>query len=68
EPLDGLTPTERRVARLIANGMTNRDAADALKVSPHTVDSHLRHIFGKLGITSRAALARMIGESTEPER
>ncbi len=54
-----LTPAELRVARLVSEGMTNRAVANHLVVSPHTVDSHLRHIFIKLDISSRVALARL---------
>ncbi|WP_162802922.1 helix-turn-helix transcriptional regulator [Ornithinimicrobium avium] len=52
-----LTPTERRVATLVAQGLPTRDVATALFVSPRTVDFHLRNVFTKLGITSRAELA-----------
>jgi DNA-binding CsgD family transcriptional regulator len=38
---------------------TNREVAERLFVSPHTVNSHLRHVFSKLGITSRVELARV---------
>jgi len=44
------------VARLAATGMTNREIAAKLYVSPRTVSAHLYRIFPKLGITSRAAL------------
>jgi DNA-binding CsgD family transcriptional regulator len=47
------------VARLVAEGLTNREAAERLFVSPHTVNSHLRHVFAKLGINSRVELARL---------
>lgn len=55
-----LTRSELRVARLIAEGLTNREAASRLFLSPHTVDSHLRHCFAKLGITSRVMLTRVV--------
>jgi DNA-binding CsgD family transcriptional regulator len=42
----------RRLARLVAEGLTNKEVADQLFVSPHTVSSHLRHVFSKLGITN----------------
>jgi len=45
------------VSVLVAEGLTNRDVGRRLYMSPHTVNTHLRHIFGKLSITSRAALA-----------
>jgi DNA-binding CsgD family transcriptional regulator len=57
-----LTESERRVVRLVAAGATNREAADQLCLSPHTVNSHLRHVFKKLGINSRIRLARYLME------
>ena len=57
-----LTTAELAVARLVAEGVTNREVADRLFVSPHTVNSHLRHVFSKLGITSRVELARLAHE------
>jgi DNA-binding CsgD family transcriptional regulator len=51
-----LTPQEREIALLAATGMTNREIATQLYVSPRTVSAHLYRIFPKLGITSRAAL------------
>ena len=56
---DELTPQERQVAALVRQGMSNRDAAAQLFLSPRTVDFHLRNVFQKLGITSRAELAAM---------
>lgn len=55
-----LTPAELRVARLVADGLTNRAAAGVLSISPHTVDTHLRHIFAKLQISGRVALTRFV--------
>jgi len=52
-----LTPQEIQVASFVAKGMTNREAAAQLFLSPRTVDYHLRSIFTKLGITSRTELA-----------
>ena len=54
-----LTTSELAVARLVADGLTNREVAERLFVSPHTVNSHLRHAFTKLGIHSRVELARL---------
>lgn len=51
-----LTPTEQRVAELVADGRTNREVADALFVSVKTVEANLSRIFQKLGITSRREL------------
>jgi DNA-binding CsgD family transcriptional regulator len=55
-----LTETERFLAELIADGLTNKQAAARLFVSRHTIDSHLRHIFRKLDINSRVDLARLV--------
>jgi DNA-binding CsgD family transcriptional regulator len=55
-----LTGSELRVARLVADGLTNREVAGRLFLSPHTVDSHLRHAFAKLGIASRVELATIV--------
>jgi DNA-binding CsgD family transcriptional regulator len=55
----GLTPSELSVVRLIAHGATNRQAAERLFLSPHTVNTHVRHAFEKLGIRSRVQLARL---------
>ncbi|MFB7231030.1 AAA family ATPase [Streptomyces fimicarius] len=57
---DQLTPSELRVVRLVAQGLTNREVAEKLFLSPHTVDSHLRHSFTKLGVTSRVELTRQV--------
>jgi len=53
-----LTPTERDVVRLVAEGLTSRDVAARLFVSPRTVQTHLTHIYSKLGVTSRVQLAQ----------
>ncbi|MFD9353628.1 ATP-binding protein [Streptomyces sp. NPDC060031] len=57
---EALTASERKVARLIAAGHTNRSAAQALVVSPHTVNTHLASIFRKLSVRSRVHLARVV--------
>ncbi|MEA2201183.1 MAG: hypothetical protein QOI89_1779 [Solirubrobacteraceae bacterium] len=56
---EGLTQAELSVVRLVAEGMTNRQVAGQLYVSPHTVNAHLRHAFSKLDINSRVELARL---------
>ncbi|WP_306214300.1 helix-turn-helix transcriptional regulator [Actinoplanes sp. RD1] len=56
----GLTESETRVARLVAAGHTNRQIAEELFLSPHTVSTHLRHAFVKLGVRSRTELARIV--------
>jgi len=55
-----LTPTERRVAQLTATGMTNRQVADALFISPKTVEANLARIYSKLNIHSRAELGQQM--------
>ncbi|MGI5119481.1 helix-turn-helix transcriptional regulator [Marinactinospora thermotolerans] len=64
----GLTESELRVARLVAEGLTNREVATRLHLSPHTVDSHLRHSFNKLGISSRVELTRWVLANDEHAR
>ena len=59
--IGALTPSERRVAELAASGMTNREVAAAIFLSPKTVEFHLLHIYRKLGIHSRAELGRRVG-------
>jgi DNA-binding CsgD family transcriptional regulator len=55
-----LTPTEQRVAELVAEGLTTKEVAARLFVSPRTVDGHLAHIYAKLGVRSRADLAHRL--------
>ena len=54
---DALTPSEQRVAQLAATGLTNRQIAQELFVTAATVDTHLRHVFQKLDVKARGALA-----------
>jgi DNA-binding CsgD family transcriptional regulator len=54
-----LTESEFAVVTLVARGATNREVAERLFLSPYTVSSHLRHVFVKLGIRSRAELAHV---------
>ena len=60
-----LTPAEERVAALVAEGKTNREVAAALFLSDRTVEGHLSHIFGKLGVRSRTELARVAHRSDQ---
>src|SRR5205814_8672253 len=58
ESRSNLTASELRVARLAAEGMTNREIAQALFVTENTIETHLRSVFRKLEIRSRSQLAR----------
>ncbi len=53
-----LTPTERDVVRLVSEGLSNSDIATRLFVSPRTVQTHLTHVYTKLGLSSRVQLAQ----------
>jgi DNA-binding CsgD family transcriptional regulator len=58
-----LTPQELQVSIMLAEGRTTRESAAALFLSPKTVEYHLRKVYTKLGINSRAELARLLAES-----
>ena len=66
--LPGLTPAEQAVARLVAAGRSNRQAAAELYVSVKTVEFHLGHIYDKLGIRSRKDLITRIGPPPPPQQ
>ncbi|WP_328760284.1 helix-turn-helix transcriptional regulator [Streptomyces sp. NBC_00271] len=57
--LESLTESERKLIPLVVEGLTNRAIADWLYVSVHTVNTHMKHIFTKLGINSRVELTRL---------
>jgi DNA-binding CsgD family transcriptional regulator len=61
---EALTPSELAVVDAITSGMTNREAAAHLSLSPHTVSTHMRHVFQKLQINSRVELARLAADRT----
>jgi DNA-binding CsgD family transcriptional regulator len=63
---DALTETESVVVNLAAHGCTNQEIADKLFISPHTVNSHLRHVFEKLGVNSRVHLTRLVAGRSSP--
>ncbi|HYO19446.1 MAG TPA: helix-turn-helix transcriptional regulator, partial [Dermatophilaceae bacterium] len=59
--MDELTPQERQISQLLAQGRTTRETAAALFISPKTVEYHLRHVYLKLDIRSRTELAERFG-------
>jgi DNA-binding CsgD family transcriptional regulator len=63
---DALTPTEQRVARLAAQGLTSAQIAQALFVTPRTIQTHLTHTYRKLDITSRRQLPAALGAGFRP--
>ena len=65
EGWESLTATERAVSLLVAEGLTNGAVARRMYISPHTVNTHLRHVFAKLGVSNRVALAAVVHHSIE---
>jgi DNA-binding CsgD family transcriptional regulator len=61
--VDALTASELRVAELAAQGLTNREIAQALFVTSRTVEGHLTHVFRKLDVPSREALSGLLAVS-----
>ena len=55
---ESLTPTEHDVVRLVSEGLANKDIANRLFISPRTVQTHLTHVYTKLGLTSRVQLVQ----------
>jgi DNA-binding CsgD family transcriptional regulator len=64
--VESLTPSELRVARLADDGMTNREIAESLFVTPKTVETHLRHVYQKLAIGGRAELSPALAAGESP--
>ncbi len=60
-----LTPTEHTVVALVADGLSNRQIGERLFISRRTVQTHLVHVFAKLGIASRAQLAAQVARRRE---
>ncbi|GAB3055938.1 helix-turn-helix transcriptional regulator [Intrasporangium mesophilum] len=59
-PVDVLSPQELQVAELVSDGLTNRQVAERLFVSPRTIESHLYRIYAKVGAANRTDLARIL--------
>ena len=59
-----LTKREHQVAALVAKGLTNREIATQLVISPRTAQGHVEHVLTKLGFTSRAQIAAWVVEQT----
>ncbi len=60
EASNDLTPQEWQIAALVAQGLTNKEVGTRAFISPKTVEAHLTHIYSKLGVRSRAALAHTL--------
>jgi len=61
---ESLTPAERDVVRLVSEGLGNKDIAARLFISPRTVQTHLTHVYTKLGLTSRVQLVQEAARHT----
>jgi DNA-binding NarL/FixJ family response regulator len=60
--VEELTPQQRQIAQLAARGLTNREIAARLFLSPRTVGFHLYNVFPRLQVTSRAQLVHVLGD------
>jgi DNA-binding CsgD family transcriptional regulator len=65
--LAALTPSERRVAELASSGKTNREIAESLFVTQKTVETHLGHVYDKLGVRSRRKLPERLNPTAGPD-
>ena len=65
--LGRMSATEERMARLVQQGLRNRQIAEILHYSPRSVDVYLSRIYAKLGISSRLELARALDAAARPE-
>jgi non-specific serine/threonine protein kinase len=62
-PVPALTSRELEIAGLVGEGLSNRQIAERLVISKRTVDAHIEHIYGKLGVSSRVQLASWLRSS-----
>jgi DNA-binding CsgD family transcriptional regulator len=60
-----LSPREQEVAALVAQGLSNRQVADRLVLSPRTIESHVERIMNRLGVNSRAQIAAWVAKSRD---
>ena len=68
-PLISLSPREKEIVRLVAKGHPNKVIARVLDISPWTVSTHLRRVFAKLGVSSRAEMvARALNDELLPDK
>ncbi len=63
EGAHSLSPREREIASLTCRGLSNKEIGRQLDISHHTVSTHMRRIFDKLGVNRRACLARIAAEA-----
>jgi DNA-binding CsgD family transcriptional regulator len=68
DALSKLTPQQRQIIRLASEGLTNREIADRLFLSPHTVSSHLYRSYPKLGVAGRSQLRDVLARASTPAR
>lgn len=61
---DLLSPREHEIARMVGRGYTNKQIAGVLEISLYTVSAHMRRIFSKLGVSSRAAMVTALSEDS----
>ena len=65
--LASLSGREREIAELVSRGRTNREIAGELFLSEKTIESHLRKVFGKLGVSGRVGVAEIVGRQRNPQ-
>jgi DNA-binding CsgD family transcriptional regulator len=66
-PASALTPREQEIARMVGDGFTNKEIASVLEISSWTVSTHLRRIFGKLDVGTRAAMVARLARPSVPD-